>query len=243
MGERLHVRIAHSGLCSRRAAEKMIQEARVSVNNDIVMQLGRVVEDSDEVRVDGRLIETAKHYTLILNKPKGVVTTLNDPFGRTTVAKYIPDMGVQLKPVGRLDQDTEGLLIVTNDGELALRLTHPRYGIEKEYQVIVRGVPGDKALKTLRDGVFIEGKKTAPAVVNLIHAEPTKGTTSLKIVIHEGRKRQVRLMCETVGHPVQSLRRVRIGPLFVRGMRAGEARMLGKAEVNELRKLVGLPLL
>jgi 23S rRNA pseudouridine2605 synthase len=175
-----------------------------------------------------------------LNKPAGVVTTLSDPQGRPTVVKYLPDFGVQLKPVGRLDMDTEGLLLVTNDGELANRLAHPRYGVEKEYQAIVKGIPNDEALDRLRSGVYIEGKKTAPAKIEVIHAEPKTQTTGLRITIHEGRKRQVRLMGDAVGHPVMSLKRVRYGPLRVRGMRVGEAKLLGKKEVDDLRKLVGL---
>jgi 23S rRNA pseudouridine2605 synthase len=240
-GERLHVRIAHSGLCSRRAAEQMIRDGRVEVNGEIVREMGRKVSETDDVRVDGESIQTAKHYTLVLNKPTGVVTTLSDPQRRPTIVKFLPDLGVQLKPVGRLDMDTEGLIICTNDGELAQRLAHPRYGIEKEYQAIVEGIPDEKALKQLREGVFVEDRKTSPAKVTVVHAEPKRNTTSLRITIHEGRKRQIRLMCEAVGHPVQSLRRLRIGPLYVKGMRAGECKMLGKKEVDELRALVGLP--
>jgi pseudouridine synthase len=239
-GVRLHVRIAHSGLCSRRAAEKLIMEGRVEVNGEIVVELGRKVDDDDEVRVDGQAIGYARQYTILMNKPTGVVTTLRDPQGRPTIAKFLPDYGVQLKPVGRLDMDTEGLLLCTNDGELAHRLTHPRYGIEKEYQAIVRGIPSDEALERLRKGVFIEGGKTSPAKVDVIHAEPKSETTGLRIVIHEGRKRQVRLMCEAVGHPVISLKRLRVGPLRMKGLRVGEARLLGKKEVDDLRKLVGL---
>jgi 23S rRNA pseudouridine2605 synthase len=238
--ERLHVRIAHSGLCSRRAAEKLILEGRVTVNGEIVAELGFKVGPDDVVRVDEQPIRTARHYTVLLNKPAGVVTTLSDPQGRPTVVKYLPDFGVQLKPVGRLDMDTEGLLLVTNDGELANRLAHPRYGVEKEYQAIVKGLPSEEALEWLRNGVFFEGRKSAPAKVEVIHAEPKTQTTGLRITIHEGRKRQVRLMCEVVGHPVISLKRLRYGPLRVKGMRVGEARLLGKKEVDDLRKLVGL---
>lgn len=240
-GERLHVRIAHSGICSRRAAEKLILEGRVEVNGSTVAEMGVKVSDSDEVRVDGQLISVAKIYTVVVNKPLGVVTTLYDPQRRPTIERFLPDYGVQLKPVGRLDMDTEGLLVCTNDGELALRLAHPRYGVEKEYQVIVTGIPDDKALQKLRDGVFFDGRKSLPAKVDVIHAELKSNTTGLRITIHEGRKRQVRLMCELVGHPVTSLKRVRYGPLYVKGMRSGECKLLGKKEVDELRKMVGLP--
>ena len=199
-----------------------------------------MVGPSDEVQVDGTILSTARHYTLVLNKPRGVVTTLSDPQGRRTIQSLLPDYGVQLKPVGRLDMDSEGLLLVSNDGELAHRLTHPRYGIEKEYIAVVRGVPEEKALAKLRKGVFIEGGKTAPAFVEFIPTQRTGNSSSLRLIIHEGRKRQVRLMCEAVGHPVTSLKRVRIGPLLLRGLRNGECRLLGKQEVDELRKLVGM---
>lgn len=239
-GERLHVRIARSGLCSRRAAERLIQEGRVEVNGATISEMGVKVTEDDEVRVDGQPIRIAAHYTVLLNKPTGYVTTLSDPQGRPTILRLLPDYGVQLKPVGRLDMETEGLLLCTNDGELALRLTHPRYGVEKEYVAIVRGAPGEKALKSLREGVFVEGRKTAPARVDIIHADSRGTHSTLRIVIHEGRKRQVRLMCEAVGHPVQKLKRTRIGPLKLHGMAAGQCVLLGKKEVGELRKLVGL---
>ncbi|MEA2552471.1 MAG: rRNA synthase [Fimbriimonadaceae bacterium] len=238
--ERLHVRIAHSGLCSRRAAEKMIQEGRVSVNGNIVREMGVHVVPEDDVRVDGQRITEAKQYTLVMNKPRGIVTTLRDPQGRPTIQNLLPDYGVQLKPVGRLDMETEGLLLVTNDGELAHRLMHPRFGVEKEYLAVVRGVPDDKALEKLRKGVFIEGGKTLPAKVEMLPAQRSSATRSLRLIIHEGRKRQVRQMCDAIGHPVVTLKRVRIGQLLLRGMRGGEVRLLGKQEVQELRRQVGL---
>jgi 23S rRNA pseudouridine2605 synthase len=238
--ERLHVRIAHAGVCSRRAAEKLILEGRVTVNGEIVAEMGYKVAPEDEVCVDGQALKTVKQYTVLLNKPTGVVTTMSDPQGRPTIVRFLPDFGVPLKPVGRLDMDTEGLLLCTNDGELANRLAHPRYGVEKEYQAIVKGIPTEETLQRLRTGVFVEGRKTSPAKVEVIHAEPKTDTTGLRITIHEGRKRQIRLMADAIGHPVISLRRLRYGPLRVKGMRPGEARLLGKKEVDELRKLVGL---
>jgi len=239
--ERLHVRIARAGVCSRRAAEKLILEGRVQVNGEFVREMGVKVGDGDEVKVDGQKIVEAKLYTVILNKPTGVVTTLFDPQQRPTIVKFLPQLGVQLKPVGRLDMDTEGLILCTNDGDLAQRLAHPRYGIEKEYQAAVLGIPDDAAIKKLREGVVIEGRRTAPADVKIIHAEARSGTAVLRLVLHEGRKRQVRLMCEVVGHPVTSLKRIRLGPFYLKGMRPGECRLLGQKEVADLRKLVGLP--
>lgn len=239
--ERLHVRIAHSGLTSRRAAEQMILDGRVQVNGEFVRELGVKVIPEDVVMVDGQMVGTPKVYTVMLNKPKGVVTTLHDPQRRPTIVQHLPDLGVQLKPIGRLDMDTEGLLLVTNDGELAHRLSHPSYGVEKEYLVIVQGIPSDATLEKLRKGVFIEGGRTSPAKVEIVHAEAKRDTTSLTFIIHEGRKRQVRLMCEAVGHTVISLKRVRYAFLHLKGLRAGEAKALGKKEVDELRRIVGLP--
>lgn len=238
--ERLHVRIAHAGICSRRAAEQYIREGRVTVNDEYVREMGVSVGPEDIVAVDGIVLNTAKKYTIVLNKPKGVVTTLFDPQQRPTIVRYLPDYGVQLKPVGRLDMDTEGLLLVTNDGELAQRLAHPSYGIEKEYVATLEGVPDEKLLEKLRKGIWIEGGKTSPAKVDMTYGEPGGRTSSIKVVIHEGRKRQVRLMFEAIGFRVTALKRVRIGPLILKGMRSGECKLLGKKEVDQLRKLVGL---
>ena len=238
-GERLHVRIARSGFASRRASEGIIADGRVTVNGSLVVEMGVKVRPEDEVAVDGVPLSVAKHYTVLLNKPKGVVTTLSDPQGRPTIVRHLPDYGVPLKPVGRLDMDTEGILLCTNDGELHARLSHPRYGIEKEYYAIVEGAPSEEAVEQLRKGVFVEGRKTAPAKVEIVHAEPR--STSLRITIHEGRYRQVRFMCDGIGHPILSLRRTRYGPYTVKGMRPGEAVLLGKKDVDALRKSVGLP--
>jgi pseudouridine synthase len=239
--ERLHVRISHSGLCSRRKAEQLILEGRVTVNDRIVIELGTKVSEADLVAVDGVPIQAPKRgMTILLNKPKGVLTTMHDPHGRPTIVQFLPSRTANLKPVGRLDKETEGLLLCTSDGDLAHRLTHPRYGVEKEYIAIVDGLPDEKAIQKLRSGVFIEGGKTSPAQVEVIHAEPKTNTTGLNIVIHEGRKRQIRLMCEAVGHPVRQLKRVRIGPLRIKGMKPGEARLLGKKDVDELRRMVDL---
>jgi pseudouridine synthase len=238
--ERLHVRIAHCGVTSRRKAETLIQEGRVTVNGEIVMEMGVRVNPEDEVAVDGIPLEVSRQFTVLLNKPKGVVTTMFDPEGRRTIISYLPEYGVPLKPVGRLDKDTEGLLLCTNDGDLAHRLSHPRYGVEKEYVAVVVGIPDAKALDRLRKGIYLEGRKTSPAQVEVIHAEEKSNSTGLRLILHEGRKRQIRLMCDAVGHPVSSLRRVRIAHLRVKGMRPGECRLLGKQEVDELRKLVGL---
>lgn len=239
--ERLHKRIAASGLCSRRAAEELIRQARVQVNGQIVLEMGVKVGPTDEVRVDGNAVGYSKICTLIMNKPVGFLTTLSDPQGRPTVKKLLPKLDSVVKPVGRLDMESEGLLLFTNDGFLAQRLTHPRYGIEKEYHALVSGTPDEKALNKLREGVYIEeGGKTAPARAKLLHSGQKSNSSVVDITIHEGRKRQVRLMCEAIGHPVITLRRIRIGPLILKNLPPGACRLLGKKEVDKLKELVGL---
>lgn len=224
-------------MCSRRAAEELIREGRVTVNGELVIEMGRKVTPEDDVRIDGTKLGFARNHTLVMNKPKGYVTTLRDPQGRRTVAELLPDVGVMLKPVGRLDLDTEGLLLFTNDGELANRLMHPRYGVEKEYIVTVEGEPDEKALDKLRKGIYIEGGKTLPATIESSKQNPSE----FRITIHEGRKRQVRMMCMAIGHPVKTLKRIRIGFLRLHNIPKGTCRMLGKSEVDALRKAVGLP--
>jgi 23S rRNA pseudouridine2605 synthase len=237
---RLHRYIAQSGITSRRKAEEMIAQGRVVVNGKIITTMGVLVEPGDEVRVDGELIAVQDSATLIMNKPKGLLTTMDDPQGRPTVMRLIPREYQAVKPVGRLDKDTEGLLLLTTDGELAMRLTHAKYGIEKEYLAVVDGLPSQSSIDKLRKGVFVEGRRTSPAQVEMIPGDDTKGTARLKIIIHEGRKRQVREMCRMVGHEVISLRRVRIGHLILKGMAPGEVRRLPKVDVEKLKTAVGL---
>lgn len=236
MSERLHKRIAAAGVCSRRAAEELIRQGRVMVNGSVVTEMGVQVGDDDTISVDGQVVAAARLMTLMMNKPKGYTTTLSDPFARQTVGDLLPKLSAQLKPIGRLDKDTEGLLLFTNDGQLALRLTHPRYGVEKEYVALVDGEPDDKALEKLRKGVFVEGKKTAPAKVERSRNNPSE----LMITIHEGRKRQIRLMCLSVGFPVSKLKRVRVGPIRMRNLPKGTCKMLSQIELAALRAAVGL---
>ena len=186
--ERLHKRIAAAGICSRRAAEKLILEGHVLVNGEIVTELGTKVSDEDKVTIEGKMLAPAKLHYLVMNKPTGYVTTLADPHAKRTVKDLLPDLGVQLKPVGRLDKDTEGLLLFTNDGELALRLTHPRYGVEKEYQVAVVGELRPDAKSKMERGVFLEGSKTSPAKVEGVFYDDKKKWTFFRITIHEGRR-------------------------------------------------------
>jgi len=238
--ERLHKFIAKGGVCSRRAAEELIREGRVKVNGETIREMGVSVSTEDEVTVDEVTVRPQKLITVVLNKPKGIVTTLHDPQRRPTIIKFLPEMGAVLKPVGRLDMETTGVLICTSDGELGMRLSHPRHGVEKEYKVIIHGQLTEKSLVQLRTGVYIEGVKTKPAFVELLNYERRRDTSLLKMIIHEGRNRQIRMMCQAVGNPVIELERVRVGPLTCKGMRAGECRVLGQQEVNKLKALVGL---
>ena len=227
-GERLQKVLARAGLASRRAGEELIAAGRVRVNGETAVLGRRVDPDADEVEVDGVLVAVAEglvHY--LLNKPAGVVSTAQDPQGRPTVVDLVPDTP-RVFPVGRLDALTEGLLLLTNDGQLAHRLTHPSFGVDKEYVAEVVGRPAPGTLRRLRQGVTLEDGLTAPAKVSLL------SPTVLRLVIHEGRNRQVRRMCEAVGHPVVRLVRTRIGPLSDTSLAPGKWRRLSPAEVRSL---------
>ncbi len=227
-GERLQKVLARIGLGSRRACEEFIAAGRIAVNGETA-ELGRRVDIArDRIELDGvplPVLPGLVHY--LLNKPAGVVTTADDPEGRPTVVELVPAKP-RVFPVGRLDTATEGLLILTNDGELAQRLAHPSYGVDKEYIAEVEGVPGAGALRRLRNGVELDDGLTAPARVGVV----SPGV--LRIVFHEGRNRQARRMCDAVGHPVRRLVRTRIGPLSDPGLRPGSWRELTDAEVRAL---------
>lgn len=231
-GERLQKVLARVGIGSRRVCEDMIEAGRIRVNGEVA-QLGRRVDpEVDEVRLDGAVIGIRPgivHY--LLNKPVGVVTTADDPQGRPTVVGLVPDEP-RVFPVGRLDMDTEGLLLLTNDGELTHRLTHPSFGVEKEYIVHVEGEPTRGALRQLREGVELDDGPTAPAKAALL------APSIIRLTIHEGRNRQVRRMCESVGHPVKRLIRSRIGPIADRKLKPGSWRELTSDEVRSLERAV-----
>jgi 23S rRNA pseudouridine2605 synthase len=231
-GERLQKVLARTGIGSRRVCEDLIAEGRVTVNG-AVAELGRRVDpETDRVEVDGvplSVREGLVHY--LLNKPAGVVTTASDPQGRPTVVELVP-AEPRVFPVGRLDADTEGLLLLTNDGDLTHRLTHPSFGVEKEYLALVEGTPSAGALRRLREGVELDDGITAPARASL------QPPSSLTLVIHEGRNRQVRRMCEAIGHPVQRLVRVRVGPIADRRLAPGAWRPLTQDEVRALERSV-----
>jgi 23S rRNA pseudouridine2605 synthase len=243
MSERLQKILSAAGIASRRLSEELILQGRVSVNGTTVTELGTKADPSvDEIKVDGRRIKTEqrKRYVL-LNKPRGYITTRSDPQGRPTVMELVKEIKEYIYPVGRLDYDSEGLLLLTNDGELAARLTHPRHEVEKVYEARVKGVPDDRALERLARGVPIEGRRTAPAKIRA--SEPfVKGSgeqTIVEISIHEGRQRQVRKMFDAVGHPVVRLKRVRIGPLTDPDMPIGHWRELTPGEIVNLRRVAG----
>ncbi len=238
--ERLQKILSKAGVTSRRKAEGLILQGRVSVNGNIVRELGtKAVLGRDEIRVDGKTIkpETEK-LVLALFKPKRCVTTLNDPQGRSTVADFVNEFPMRLYPVGRLDYDAEGLLLLTNDGELAHRLQHPSYKVPKTYLVKVRGHPPTEALGRLQQGVNLEDGITAPAELKVM--EDDQKATWLSLTLREGRKHQVKRMCAAVGHPVLRLRRTKIGPIELNDLRPGQTRRLKSREVRNLRKNVGL---
>jgi pseudouridine synthase len=245
--ERLQKILARAGFGSRRSAEALITAGRVRVNGTLVRELGALADaDADHIEVDGAaVLVSIDHVYLVMHKPAGYVTTARDPQSRPTVMTLLPPgLPPHVLPVGRLDRATEGLLMFTNDGELAHRLAHPRYEIDKEYHALVSGVPTTASLERLRRGVIIEGKRTAPAAVNVARAPAGHGAraghTWLRIVLHEGRKRQIRLMCGVVGHPVRALVRTRLGPLSLGSLQRGKTRRLTKRERDELFRSVGL---
>ncbi|MFC4454932.1 pseudouridine synthase [Deinococcus sonorensis] len=225
--ERLQKRLARSGVASRRAAEALIEAGRVTVNG-VVATLGQSVDPADEVRVDGEPVgEHVQHVTYALYKPRGVLTTAADERGRPTVLDGLPPTP-GLHPVGRLDRDSEGLLLLTTDGDLTLRLTHPRFGHEKVYRAWVEGgVPDERTLDQLEDGVELEDGVTSPAQVQ-------RAGRGLYVTLTEGRNRQVRRMLDAVGHPVTRLVRVRIGGLWLEGLESGQYRELDSRDLHDL---------
>jgi len=238
MEMRLQKLIAGSGLASRRKAEEMIAAGCVTVNGKVVREFGtRVDPERDHVKVNGRHLKAVQPYAyLILNKPKNVMSTLDDPGGRPTVKNLLPGVGVRVFPVGRLDFDSEGLMLLTNHGELAQALLHPRYHVPKTYLIKVKGVLTDEEIKSLEQGVELEDGMTSPARVKKVRK--AEQNSWLEITIHEGRKHQVKRMLEAVGHPVLKLIRVRFGPLTLGDLTPGEYRYLTDREANALRDLV-----
>lgn len=232
--ERLQKYIARCGAASRRAAEQLILDGRVTVNKTVVTELGTRVDcDNDKIFLDGqRLLPEKKLYYIMLNKPKGYISTAADERGRKTVTELVADLDARLYPVGRLDYESEGLLFLTNDGDFTFRMTHPGHQIAKKYQVVVAGIPQYEDLQKLRKGVDIGDYVTAPAQVTL--ATEQERTAQLNITIREGKNRQVRRMCEAIGYPVLRLKRVSIGGIALGNLPVGKWRHLTEAELLKL---------
>ena len=242
--ERLQKLLSIAGVASRRAAEQLITQGRVEVNGEVVRTLGSKADpEKDLVKVDGRRLRfDIRPRYILLNKPKGVVTTRRDPQRRRTVIDLLAGVREYVYPVGRLDYDSEGLLLLTSDGDLAARLTHPRHAVERVYHAIVVGSPAEEDLERLRRGVFLDGARTAPAEVRRAGAvdQGARGgsrdqLTKLVITLREGRNRQVRRMCAGIGHPVRKLTRTRMGPIKLGDLRPGQWRDLTPKEVEKLK--------
>ena len=235
---RLQKIISQAGIASRRAAEKLIDEGRVTVNGETVHEMGTKADPSrDDIRIDGRRIKAPeRHRYILLYKPAGYVTTRSDPQRRRTVIDLLRGVKEYVYPVGRLDYDTQGLLLLTNDGDLAAKLTHPRHEVDRTYEARVAGMPDDEAIDRLRRGIPLDGRRTLPADVLLINKGRRDDSGVLLITIREGRNRQVRRMLEAVGHPVETLKRTRFGPISDRRLKPGDWRELTGEEVEKLKK-------
>jgi 23S rRNA pseudouridine2605 synthase len=233
--ERLHKFLSRCGISSRREGERLILEGRVKVNGNTVHTLGATVDPlNDQVEVDGVMLQPPHHIYIILNKPKGYITSVKDEKGRPTVMKLLTDVEERVYPVGRLDRDSEGLLLFTNHGELAYRLMHPRYHMEKRYRVRLRGTPKEEDLNRLRKGIRLRDGKTAPAEIRVVSRG--KRETEVEVVLKEGRKRQIRRMFKAMGYPVISLVRVAMGHLTLKGLPQGQYRYLSPQEIEELKR-------
>ena len=236
--ERLQKILSQAGIASRRASEQLMLDGRVTVNGATVRELGTKADPaSDDIRVDGRRVKIVEHHRyLLLNKPRGYVTSRSDPQQRPTVLDLLRGVREYVYPVGRLDFETEGLLLLTNDGELAARLTHPRHGIARVYEARVVGIPDAHDLDRLQRGMVIEGRRMRAAEVTLLPVKRDATGATLVITLREGRNRQVRNMCDAIGHPVDHLKRVAIGPIRDSRLKLGFWRDLTDDEVARLRK-------
>lgn len=240
MEERLQKKLAAAGIASRREAEKIILAGRVKVNGKLIKELGSKFNEKAFITVDDKPIRKEKKVYLIFNKPRGVVTTMKDPEGRKSIADFIKSYDERVYPVGRLDYNTEGILILTNDGQLAQMLMHPSNEIQKSYSVVAVGIIHQEKLDQLRVGVVLEDGLTAPASVDLLGYDTEKNLTFFNIIIHEGRNRQIRRMCDFIGYPVRQLRRFKIANLTLNGLVKGKYRELNEAEIKVLFKVVGI---
>ena len=236
--ERLQKVMSQAGVASRREAETLIKEGRVAVNGKVVTELGTKVDiDKDKVRVDGKLITSQENIYILMNKPKGVITSVKDDRGRKTVIDLLEGVSQRVYPVGRLDYNTEGLILLTNDGELTNSLIHPKYKVYKTYIAKVQGIPSEDQLDLLRIGIKLEDGVTAPAKVNILDIDPSHNITTFEITIHEGKNRQVRRMCDAIGYPVKNLKRIKFATLTLEGLRRGQYRLLSVDEVENLKTI------
>lgn len=236
---RINKYIASCGVASRRKAEELIISGRVTINGELVTDLStKIDETKDIVEVDGKVInQEEKKVYLLLNKPEGYITTVKDQFDRPSVLDILKDIEERVYPVGRLDYETSGLLILTNDGELTYKLTHPKHEVEKTYLASVNGIFTPEEKRNFENGLKIEDYTTARAKLKIIKTDVEKNYSVCKITIHEGKNRQVRKMCKAVGHPVRNLRRIQMGRINIRGLEIGEYRNLTEDEVKYLKSL------
>ncbi len=230
---RLQKFLAHAGIASRRAAEEYIKQGRVTVNGETIRDMGVKVTDADRITVDGSPIKKEEEKTYImLNKPIGYVSTVKDQFGRQTVLNLVKDINARLYPVGRLDYDTSGLILLTNDGDFTFELTHPKHQIDKVYEALISGIPSKEELKRFESGLEVEDYITSPS--KIIIKEIIKNNALVNVTIHEGKNRQVRKMCAAIGHNVLTLRRISIGPIALGDLPEGKWRKLTNTEINSL---------
>jgi len=235
--ERLQKVIAHAGVASRRKAEELILEGKVKVNGHVIKELGTKVNHHDKIEVNGIPLEKEEPVYFLLYKPRGVISSVSDDKGRKVVTDLFPNVTERIYPIGRLDYDTSGIILLTNDGEFANTLMHPKYQVDKAYVAKVKGIPTKETLRQLEKGIQLEDGKTAPARVKLLSLDKKKQTSIIELVIHEGRNRQVRRMFEAIGHEVMKLKRERFGFLTLQGLTTGEFRELSPHEVKQLRAL------
>ncbi len=234
---RLQKYLSQAGVASRRASENLILQGRVRVNGKVVKKLGTKVNPAtDIIKVNGKIYNVRQESIyILLNKPKGILTTVKDPFGRPTVLDLIGGVRKRIFPVGRLDKETEGLLLLTNDGEITYRLTHPKFMIFKTYIVHAKGTINDASIRALEKGITLTDGITAPTKVNIISISGY--STIIELKIYEGRKRQIRRMCDAIGHPVINLKRIQIGRLSLKGLKTGKWRYLNQKEMDYIAKL------
>lgn len=234
---RINKFLAEAGICSRRNGDELIKRGKVIVNGQVIIEPGLKIDtEIDIVMCDGKKVQgSEKKVYLMLNKPCGVISSVKDQFGRKTVMDYIKDVNARLFHIGRLDYDSSGLIILSNDGDVSQQLSHPSHEVEKVYLAKVKGEPLNEAMNKFEDGIEIEGVKTAPAIIDII--KKFGSSTDVRIVIHEGRNRQIRKMCEEIGHPVISLKRISIGDINLGNLKEGTFRKLTEHEITYLKGL------